>query len=291
VYSRYRAALFANIQKRDAPILFEGQQTSYLAKKHNLQGRKLLLRLHNLEANYFLGQARSETNWLKKAAYFSEFVKYKLYQRDLKRYDSVLALSHFEQKAALHYNKNVVYVPVFHGNTAVATLSEFGKYAIYHGDLRLADNRRAAKFLIDAFKKIDYPLVIASGKHADFVEKLIADIPNISHVEIDNNDATHLTKLLADAHINVMLSFQESGTKLKAVNALFRSRFCIINRNMLDDDRLRDLCTMAETEQEFVTAVNELKDEPFSDSEKRKKILYEILDDAKNAQKIADLLT
>jgi hypothetical protein len=48
---------------------------------------------------------------------------------------------------------------------------------------------------------------------------------------------------------------------------------------------------MAETEQEFVTAVNELKDEPFSDSEKRKKILYEILDDAKNAQKIADLLT
>jgi hypothetical protein len=213
-----------------------------------------------------------------------------LYQRDLKRYDAILALSHFEQNAASHYNKNVVYVPVFHGNQDVAVLSEFGKYAIYHGDLRLADNRRAVKFLINAFKKIDYRLVIASGKHADFVEKLIADAPNISHIEINNNDAMHLTQLLADAHINVMLSFQESGTKLKVVNALFGSRFCVINKNMLDDDSLRGLCRMAETQQEFISAVNDLKNRPFADSDRRRQILRDILDDAKNAQKIAELL-
>jgi hypothetical protein len=292
VYSRYRKELFANISKVSAPILFEGQQTSFLAKKHNLQDRKLLLRLHNLEANYFLGQARSETNWFKKAAYFSEYVKYKLYQRDLKRYDAVLALSHFEQHAAQRYSNNVVYVPVFHGNDHIARLSEFGKYAIYHGDLRLADNRRAVKFLINVFKKIaDYPLVIASGKHGDFVEKWIADAPNISHIEIDNDNPMHLTQLLADAHINVMLSFQESGTKLKVVNSLFRSRFCIINKNMLDDETLRDLCTMAETEQDFIDAVNHFKTEPFLHSDKRSKALLEILDDHKNAQKIAEMLT
>ena len=39
VYSRYRKELYANIQKIDAPILFEGQQTSFLAKKHDLSGR------------------------------------------------------------------------------------------------------------------------------------------------------------------------------------------------------------------------------------------------------------
>ena len=47
VYSRYRKELYANIAKVDAPILFEGQQTSFLAKKHGLNDRKLLLRLHN----------------------------------------------------------------------------------------------------------------------------------------------------------------------------------------------------------------------------------------------------
>lgn len=291
VYSRYRKELFANIQKIHAPILFEGQQTSYLAKKHNLQGRKLLLRLHNLEANYFLGQARSETNWLKKAAYFSEFVKYRLYQRDLKRYDAVLALSHFEQQAAMHYSNNVVYVPVFHGNEHVAKLSGFGKYAIYHGDLRLADNRRAAKFLINVFRQIpDYPLIIASGPHSAFVERLIAGAPNISYVEIDNDNPSHLTDLLADAHINVMLSFQESGTKLKVVNSLFRSRFCIINKNMLDDEELRGLCTMAGTETQFIDAVNYLKSQPYNDSERREKVLLDILDDRRNAEKITGLL-
>jgi len=291
VYSRYRKELYSNIQKVEAPVLFEGQQTSFLAKKHDLKDRKLLLRLHNLEANYFFGQARSETNWFKKAAYFSEFVKYSLYQRDLKRYDAVLALSHYEEKAAKHYTDKVIYVPVFHGNGHVSPLSEFGKYAIYHGDLRLADNRRAAKFLISVFKKIpDYPLVVASGKHGGFVDKLIADAPNISYIEIDNNDPNHLTRLLADAHINVMLSFQESGTKLKAVNSLFRSRFCIINKNMLDDESLRGLCTMAETQQEFIAAINHLKSQPFADGAKREAVLHAILDDHQNALKIAELL-
>ncbi len=291
VYSRYRKELYANIVKIDAPILFEGQQTSFLTKKHDLSGRKLLLRLHNLEANYFLGQARSETNWLKKAAYFSEFVKYKFYQRDLKRYNAVLALSHYEEKAARQYNRNVHFVPVFHGNGHVAQLSGFGKYAIYHGDLRLPDNRRAVKFLVNVFRKIpDYPFVIASGGHGKFVDKLIAGHSNISYVEIKNDEPDHLTRLLEDAHINVLLSFQESGTKLKAVNSLFRSRFCVINKNVVDDAKLLDLCTMAESESDFIDAVNSLKTRPFDDSARREKVLTEILDDRKNALAIEKIL-
>lgn len=290
VRSRYHKDLLSNVMNIDAPILFEGQQTTFLASKYDLFGRKIILRLHNLEANYFLGQSKSEENWFRKIAYFAEYLKYKRYQSELTKFDAVLALSHFEQQQAKKYNKNVVYVPVFHGNKKVAELSGSGKYAFYHGDLRLADNRRAVKFLINAFKQIpDYPFLIASGGHGDFVEALIKNIPNISQVEINNSDPDHLTQLLANAHINVMLSFQESGTKLKLVNALYRSRFCVINKNMVDDENLRSLCTMAETEAEFIAAVNSLKNESY-DSGNREVVLKKVLDDSENARKIQSVL-
>ena len=290
VYSRYRKSLYANLQKVDAPILFEGQQTTFVTKKHDLSDRILLLRLHNLEANYFLGQSRSETNWLKKAAYFSEFLKYRRYEGELTNFDAVLALSLAEQSHAKRYNENVPYVPVFHGNERIAELSPFGKYAFYHGELRLADNLRAVRFLIKAFRKIpDYNLLIASGGHSEFIAPLISGISNISEVEIDNNDPDHLTQLLADAHINVMLSFQESGTKLKLVNALYQSRFCVINKNMVDDKNLRGLCTMAETETDFIKAVKVLKDRPY-DPGNRAGVLSGILDDQNNAHKIHEVL-
>lgn len=290
VRSRYHKDLFVNVMSIDAPILFEGQQTTFLASRHDLSGRKVVLRLHNLEANYFLGQSRSEENWFRKVAYFAEFLKYRRYQSELTKFDAILALSHFEQEQAKKYNEHVVYVPVFHGNVSVAELSGFGKYAFYHGDLRLADNRRAVKFLIGVFRQIpDYPLLIASGGHGEFVETLIKNIPNISQVTIDNSDPGHLTRLLADAHINVMLSFQESGTKLKLVNALYRSRFCVINKNMVDDENLRSLCTMAETKADFIAAVNALKDKPY-DSGKRGTVLKKVLDDAENARKIQSVL-
>jgi glycosyltransferase involved in cell wall biosynthesis len=289
VVSRFKKKLVANLKRNEAPILFEGLQTTYLLKHHDFADRKLLLRLHNLEANYFLGQSRSETNPAKKFAYFSEYLKYKLYQKHIAKFNSVLTLSVFEHEYVAKRFGNAVYVPVFHGNKNVAALYGIGKYAFYHGDLRLADNRRAVKFLVKVFDRIPgYQLLVASGCNASFVEDLIAQSPNISYVAIESQE--HLTRLLHDAHINVMLSFQESGTKLKLVNALYRSRHCIINANMVDDPALRELCTMAETEVEFVNAVKELIDKPYSDAERRQDVLDSVLDDIENAKKIQQLL-
>ncbi len=289
VYSRYDKDLYANVKRIEAPVLFEGQQTTFLVRRHDFPDRKLVLRLHNLEANYFLGQSRSETHPAKKAAYFSEYLKYKAYTKDLAKFDAVFALSHAENDFVQKRFGNSSYVPVFHGNETVAPLSGFGKYAFYHGDLRLADNLRAVKFLIGVFRKIpDYNLVIASGCNAALVKRLIGKTENISYEKIENQH--RLTQLLGDAHINVMLSFQESGTKLKLVNALYKSRFCVINGNMVDDKELRDLCTMAETEAEFIDAVNILKDQPYGDAQKRQEVLSQILDDLDNARKIQAVL-
>jgi hypothetical protein len=168
-------------------------------------------------------------------------------------------------------------------------LSPFGKYALYHGDLRMSDNKRAVAFLIKVFQKIpDCSFIIASSCGADFVKSKIVSASNISFVAIEN--ALHLDTLLENAHLNVMLSFQQSGTKLKLINSLYKSRFCVINANIVDDETVRNCCVMAETETEFVAAVNRLRNLPYLDFEKRKSTLAPILNDATNAKLIATLI-
>lgn len=288
--SRCSNNLVKNIKDNTAPILFEGLQTTYLMDKLSLNNRKIYLRLHNLEANYYLGVSKSETNWIKKVIYFTEGIKYKRFQTRISSFDRVFALSIFENDY-IHsfYNKKTNYIPVFHGNSTIKNLSEFGNYAIYHGDLRISDNKKAVEFLISVFKKInDYPLIIASSSGKEFIKKKIRENTNIKFVELNNEQ--QLNQLLEGAHINVLLSFQKSGTKLKLINSLFNSRFCLINANIVDDPQIKSLCYFADTKNDFVIKINELRLKPYLERGSREEVLYKILSDKTNAQKIKDLI-
>lgn len=289
VASRYNELLVWNLKEIDAPLFFEGLQSTYLLKKNAFPERSKYLRLMNLESNYFGGLGRSESNPVKKILFGIESAKYEFYQKIIGKFEAVFTLSVYETAYVEKKFQNAHYIPVFHGNSEVANLSGFGKYAFYHGDLRMSDNRRAAQFLISVFKQIpDYQLVIASNRGKRMIKKQIGNYPNISHTAIKSQQ--HLDEMMHEAHISVMLSFQQSGTKLKSVNSLYKSRHCIINKNMVDDENLRSLCVMAETESDFIAAVNRLKDEPYTDFEKREQVLGLLMDDVLNARKIAGII-
>lgn len=287
IKSRFHNDLVKNIEKIDAPIFFEGLQTTMLMHKVSLPNKKYL-RLHNLESNFYEGMSSSETSWFKKFTYYFESKKYGNYQKILNEFDHVFALSMYEYDAVKAVTNKGAYVPVFHGNTKMASVSDYGDYAFYHGDLRLSDNKKAVQFIINVFKEIpEYPLIIASSNGKEFVENQIKDISNIEFVNIEKE--LHLVTLLEKAHINVMLSFQQSGTKLKVINSLFKSRFCLINSNMIDDERILELCEIAATKEEFILKIKELKSKPFLDTNNREEVLLDVLNDTKNAKKISAL--
>ncbi len=289
VKSRNHKDILKNILAIDAPILYEGLQSSMVKNKLKNLSYKQYLRLHNLEANYFYGAYKSEKNWVKKFLYYTDYIKYKKYQDCISEFDTVFTLSVFETNYVASFSKNAKYIPVFHGNKTMQNISEYGNYAFYHGDLRLADNKKSVAFLIQIFKKIpDYKLIIASNNGEQFVKSQIADSNTISFVSIENKQ--HLDALLMNAHINLMYSFQQSGTKLKLVNALFKSRFCLINSNMVDDPKIISLCEMAETEQEFELKIIQLKSQPFQKLKQRNQVLDEVLNDLNNAKKIRDII-
>jgi len=290
VVSRNNKNLLANLNEIQAPILFEGLKTTFLVHQNKLKAHQKILRLHNLEQVYFGGLYKSETSPFRKLLYYFESKKYKNYEKINHKFDQVIALSHYENAYTNSHFGNSKYIPVFHGNKFSKELSSFGKYALYHGDLRTSDNKKAVAFLIRVFQKIpDYSLIIASNNGASFVNSKKGLSQNISFVTIKNQ--AHLDELLHEAHINVMLSFQQSGTKLKLINSLFNSRFCIINSNIVDDEKVSAICEMAETESDFISKVNRLRQQPYLDFEKRKLVLETFFNDITNARLILKLLT
>ncbi len=287
VVCRFREELTRNIASIDAPILFEGLHTTMILQKTNLANKKFL-RLHNIESNFYAGMSKNETNYFKKIAYHFASKKFIEYQKTIPNFDHTFSLSCFENDIVKSMTDSVSYIPVFHGNS-IKTIDGFGKYALYHGDLRLADNKKAAKFLIKVFNKIsDYQLIIASSNGKKLVEKKSKNQSNVTFFELQND--AQLNNLFLNAHINVMLSFQKSGTKLKVINALFKSRFCLINHNMVDDEQVLNLCELANSKEEFISKINQLKLKSFQESERRNLVLESVLSDIDNAKKIEKII-
>jgi hypothetical protein len=288
VVCRFRSELIANLAKIDAPIFFEGLHTTMILQKVKLENKKYL-RLHNIESNFYAGMSKNETNYFKKIAYHFAAKKYIDYQKNIANFDHVFTLSTYENDFVKTMMEKVSYVPVFHGNEKVEPLSEYGNYAFYHGDLRLADNKNAAKFLIKVFKEIsDYKLIIASSNGKKMIENRIKNLANIEFFELKND--SQLDDLFKNAHINVMLSFQKSGTKLKVINSLFKSRFCLVNTNMVDDEEVLKFCEIANSKEEFIAKIKILKNQPFLDVDNRNHAFSKVLNDINNAKKIAKII-
>lgn len=280
--------LLKNIKKIKAPIFFESLKTTQVLDLDGLDAYPKFLRLHNIEHNYYKGLGNSEKNKLKRFIYTLEASKYVKYEEIIHQMDEVFTLSKFEQDYINQKFNKGKYIPVFHGNNVLPKLEEFGKYVMYHGDLRTADNCKAVEFLIDVFKKLDYSLVIASSIKEEWVKSKIKLSTNIKFVKL--NDFSHLIQLFQDAHINVAWSFQESGTKLKVINALFNSRYSIVNKDIIDDEVIENLCFKVENESELIVTIKKLMDQPFLPNQVYQSVLIDYLNDENNVANILNTI-
>lgn len=290
INSRSSAELKINLKKIKAPILFEGLHTTHCLINEDFEDRKILVRTHNIEHLYHKGLAKSERKIHKKLFFRSEAYKLISYEKILHKATQILAISPYEYTYfKKRFGERVHYIPAFHENTAVTRLSKKGNYALYHGDLRVSDNKRSIHFLIDLFKKIKYPLIIASSfKNKKIIDELKKH-ENIKFVEI--NHVSDLKLLLNNAQVNVLPTFQKTGIKLKLINVLFNSRFCIVTKKMVEDTGLEKLCFICDNNQEFQRKILELKNKNFDEEEtfKRSKVL-EAFDTTLNARKIIQLI-
>ena len=102
-----------------------------------------------------------------------------------------------------------------------------------------------------------------------------------------------MNALIQNAQINIVLSFQKSGMKLKLLNALYRGRFCIVNNQIIHNTGLERLCYVKNASKDIAATVESLMNVQFSQKqiEERKALLDQTFSNLQNAQKIADLIS
>lgn len=288
VASRTSKLLNKRLQDTNAPILFESLRT-LSPIKHITNNFTIAVRCHNIEHKYSFGLFKSEHHLLKKTANYFEGYKQLHFESVLNRANYLFTLSKHEQEYfSSNFKNKSVYLPVFHGNNKIKSINGLGKYALYHGDLSIADNIKSAEFLIQVFEVLNFKLIIASSTEVNRINKLIKDKDNISFQKINN--AKQLEELIVNAHINTLYSFQQSGTKLKAINVLFNGRHCMLNTNVIDDEKVIKLCHVANTIEDYRQKITELFYKPFVLNQERKDILNSVYNNKKNAEKIIALL-
>ena len=153
-------------------------------------------------------------------------------------------------------NNKVFYLPSFHQNNKVTAIPGKGDYVLYHGNIEVPENTRAAEYLInEVFSGLDSKLIIAGMNPPENIKKLGRKYNNIEVVS--NPDDEKMFDLIKNAHINLLVTFQATGLKLKLLNTLYNGRFCLVNDKMLNGTRLDDLCVIGNNASELKQKISE----------------------------------
>ncbi|MDH7461343.1 glycosyltransferase [Chitinophagaceae bacterium 26-R-25] len=292
VASRRCEKLLANLLKDEYPILLEGVHCTHHIFNNLMRDRKILLRLHNVESDYYYHLYKHERFLPRKLYYYLESKLLKSYEKKVAQQVPIIALA-LKDAAAYKENfhaKDINYVPPFIPFTDVKSEEGLGTFCLYHGNLSRAENDKAARWLIkNVFNKIEKPFIIAGKNPTARLRRLVQVNPHVHLVE--NPDEAEMQDLIAKAQINILPSFNGTGFELKLLNALFNGRHCVVNIPAVEDTGIEETCHIATDENSFRKIISQLYYKPFSDSEiqLRKKLLA-TFNNNKNAEALVRLI-
>lgn len=293
VYSRRSDALLANLRKDDHPILLDNIHCTWLLYNDELQGRKVFVRVYNTEYIYYHHLARLENNIFKKLYFDEESRRLKKYEQAIAGKATFLPISRQDAnvyKKQLHA-KAVHFLPVFLAYQTVAGHTGTGTYCLYHGNLAVIENEKAAAWLLnEVFNDLDIPFVIAGRNPSARLKALAAKHPHTCLVT--NPSDAEMQDLIGKAQINILPSFNGTGVKLKLLNALFNGRHCLVNEAAIEGAVVNDLCHIANTAAGFKSAVKKLFDVQITAAalQERQSQLQGVYDNENNALHLMTLI-
>jgi len=290
--SRRSEMLMKELIKDNYPILFEGLHTCFHINDKRLKERVKFVRTTNIEHRYYANLALAERNIFKKVYFTIASLKLLYYQEVLRLADIILPVSttdlaYFQNNFPL---QKVHILPCFHANNQT-TNERSGNYVLFHGNLEVAENERAAVFLMrKVMNNIDYPFIIAGNSPSKRLLRIAGNYPNV--IIKSSPDEKTMAELISKAHINLLITFQATGLKLKLLNSLYNGSFVLVNNKMLHGTGLDELCYVADSAKELKKKVQILiKSEYHSAAEKRNIIfLNEKYDNTKNGAKLVELI-
>src|SRR3569832_1364102 len=131
VLSRESERLKGNLSKNNYPILMEGLHSTFLLNDNYFSQRKIIVRAHNIEHDYYENLAKVERNIFKRYYFYNEAGKLKKYEAILKQASAIAAISPNDTSYFSTQYKNAFYLPAFHPNKEVTAKEGKGEFALY----------------------------------------------------------------------------------------------------------------------------------------------------------------
>lgn len=288
VSSRRSPELLRNLSKDHVPVLFEGIHTTGFLSA--LKDRKLLLRAHNIEYQYYDELAR-----------FSKGVKSLIYQREslclkeyevqnARKFDMVFPISPHDADWFAGLGVQTSLWSPFHGIAKMNVQPGRGHYILYQGDLSIGINQEA---LLDMLERLPegegLPVVVAGRAGNAAFESKLSRYANLTR-EADVSQEK-MIDLIRNAHMIMIHSLHGSGMKLKIFPALYHGRFVAATENCRTDtglDQMIDFYTPAQT----LPMIKSLWDQEFTQThiQQRSEILDDQPSDRQKAEQILQYL-
>ena len=294
VSSRINPALIKNLLKDNHPVLLEGIHCTYYLYHGQLNQREVLVRLHNVEYEYYKQLAKSSNNFYKKIYYNLESRLLKKYERSVAKKAKFIAVNEKDKEA---YQKNfsakrIEFLPVFLPFNKVESELGKGNFCLYHGNLSVAENEKAALWLLENIVKCltDFNFIFAGKNPSESLKN--EQLKNKNVQLIQNPSHNEMQELIRNAHIHLLPSFNSTGIKIKMLNALFNGRFVITNKVSLEGTGLETLCCIEENPSGYIKRITELFAIDFDENQinKRKVILENLYDNEKNGKRLIKML-
>ena len=293
VYGRKDKNLIKNLLKNDYPILFEGLHSCYYLSDKRLRNRFKIFRECNIEHDYYNALSHSTDNIIKKSFFKLEGLRFRLFQKNVKWADLIISVSTTDADylRKVFPEKKVEFIPCFHANEKITTLTGKSNYILYHGKLSVPENEKAVLFLIkNVFCKLKHKCIVAGMDPSDDIYKAASSYNNIEI--IPNPEQNKMEELISQAQIHTLVTFQDTGLKLKLLNSLFSGRHTLVNSLMLAGSGLDSLCRIANTPEEMISECNRLMEIPVDEKTiaQREKLLFPAFSNKEQAKKLIKMI-
>ncbi|HOO99673.1 MAG TPA: glycosyltransferase family 1 protein [Bacteroidales bacterium] len=262
VVSRTSPKLHSNLLNDDHPILFDGLHTTDLLCHPDLSNRIKIVRVHNIEHEYYNSMSRQAGSLIRNIYFNIESARLKRYESVLKNADMILTLSGHDQHyfGTVYGNAELIYP--FHQYDVPENKEGSGDYLLWHGDLSVKENSIVAEYLVEKiFPEIPCTCIIAGKQPSGLLIRKAGKHSNIRIIA--NPSGPVMSELIRDAHINILIALSTHGMKLKLLNSLFAGRHCLVNSNLVFSTGLAKACHVRDSAEDIIRTAKQLMKQPF----------------------------
>lgn len=264
ISSRQHPDLLRNLQRDHHPILFEGIHTSALLQQHKLKDRLTLLRLHNVEHQYYRALGMHSKSFFQQLYAYFEAGRLQTYEKLLPEASHYLHISktEYEWFEKRFPNRSHHVLSAFHANREVSSRTGTGTFALYHGNLDALENRMAVDYLLQEVWPLENINLIIAGRNT---KGYTLPPDHLQATLISNPTEEELDRLLHEAQMHVLPAMQDTGMKLKLLHTLYRGRHVVCNSLMLAGSGLENELLIAEDPLRMKQLIMEYMSAPFTE--------------------------